>query len=385
MQKSMNSEDQITVTLIDSDLPEGWALPRVSDLIELNYGKGLKESDRKVGAVPVYGSNGIVGKHNVALTKGPSIIIGRKGTVGAVHFSPMPCWPIDTTYYIDNFGGLNAQFLMHAFRNLDLADLDTSTAIPGLNRKNIYEQKVPLPPLNEKKRMVAKVEELLTRVNATKERLAKVAMILKRFRQAVLAAVCSGRLTEDWREINRSLTNYAEEELPLGWRTALVSEVIETLKYGTSQKCSYEKHGVPVLRIPNIEQGVITHSDLKYAELREKESQQLCLRSGDILMIRSNGSVSLVGRSALVRETDKDFAYAGYLIRLRPNVEKILPAFLNLVLGSQDVRIQIEVPVRSTSGVHNINGEEVRALRFLLPPVGEQYEIVRRVELMVNF
>jgi type I restriction enzyme S subunit len=81
------------------DLPEGWALPSVSDLVEISYGKGLKESDRKVGPVDVYGSNGVVGKHNVALTKGPSIIIGRKGSVGAVHFSPRQCWPIDTTYY----------------------------------------------------------------------------------------------------------------------------------------------------------------------------------------------------------------------------------------------------------------------------------------------
>src|SRR4030042_6770477 len=183
MQKSMNSEDQITVTLIDNDLPEGWALPRVSDLIELNYGNGLKQSDRKVGSVPVYGSNGVVGKHDVALTKGPSIIIGRKGSVGAVHFSPMPCWPIDTTYYIENFSGLNAQFLMHALRSLDLANLDTSTAIPGLNRNDIYGQRIPLPPLAEQKRIMTKVEELLARVNATKERLAKVSTIMKRFRQ----------------------------------------------------------------------------------------------------------------------------------------------------------------------------------------------------------
>ena len=77
MQKSMNSEDQITVTLIDNGLPEGWALPRISDLLEINYGKGLKESDRKVGPVPVYGSNGVVGSHNASLSKGPAIIVGR--------------------------------------------------------------------------------------------------------------------------------------------------------------------------------------------------------------------------------------------------------------------------------------------------------------------
>ncbi len=282
----------------------------------------------------------------------------------------------------------NPGFLRHYIASkvfLDDRDsLATGSTQIALTDAGVRGLEIPLAPLNEQRRIVAKLEKLLAKVDACQHRLGKIPVLLKRFRQSVLAAACSGRFTVDWREVNRSPTNYAEEELPLGWRTALVGEVIKSLKYGTSQKCSYEKRGVPVLRIPNIDQGVVNQSDLKYAELRDKEFQQLCLQSGDILMIRSNGSVSLVGRSALVREIDKGFAYAGYLIRLRPDFSKIIPDFLNLVLGSHDVRIQIEVPARSTSGVHNINSEEVRALQFFLPPVGEQQEIVRRVETLFN-
>jgi len=252
----------------------------------------------------------------------------------------------------------------------------------GINQSFAPGTNVPLAPLPEQKRIVAKAEELLAKVSSSKDRLIKVSVILKSFRQAVLAAACSGRLTTDWRADKPSPMNYSEEELPLDWRTALVGEVIQSLKYGTSQKCSYEKRGVPVLRIPNIEQGIVTHTDLKYAELKEREFQQLSLQSGDILMIRSNGSVSLVGKSAIVRENEEGFAYAGYLIRLRPDLSMIIPEFLNLVLGSHDIRIQIEVPARSTSGVHNINSEEVRALKFSLPPVREQQEIVHQVEAM---
>jgi type I restriction enzyme S subunit len=137
---------------------------------------------------------------------------------------------------------------------------------------------------------------------------------------------------------------------------------------------------VPVLRIPNISEGIVDHDDLKYADLPTKEFQQLRLQSGDVLVIRSNGSVSLVGKSALVREAEKDFAYAGYLIRIRPDRTKVQPEYLNLVMGSYEVRLQIEVPARSTSGVNNINSEELRSLRFSLPPLPEQQEIVRRVE-----
>src|SRR5207249_6190070 len=123
-----------------------------------------------------------------------------------------------------------------------------------------------------------------------------------------------------------------ENDLPSGWQNASVGEVVESLKYGTAQKCSYEKRGVPVLRIPNITDGTIRHSDLKYTELPEKEFQQLRLIPGDILLIRSNGSVSLVGKCALARKADRDFAYAGYLIRLRPDFGKVSPEFLNLTL-----------------------------------------------------
>jgi len=142
---------------------------------------------------------------------------------------------------------------------------------------------------------------------------------------------------------------------------------------------------VPVLRIPNVANGTIDHSDLKYAELSSKEIENLCLKHGDILLIRSNGSVSLVGKCALVREKEMGFAYAGYLIRIRPIRTMVEPEFLSLTIGSYDIRLQIEIEARSTSGVNNINGDEIRSLCFSLPPLSEQQEIVRRVEALFKF
>jgi type I restriction enzyme S subunit len=169
--------------------------------------------------VAVYGSNGIVGQHHIALTQGPTIIIGRKGTVGAVHFSNDACWPIDTTYYIDEFNGLEPKYLLYSLRSLSLTKLDTSTAIPGLNRNELYDQHLPLSPLPEQKRIVAKLEGLLTRVNTTKERLAKASMILladaiekrvasataraDKLTQAILAKAFQGELVPTEAELAR--------------------------------------------------------------------------------------------------------------------------------------------------------------------------------------
>jgi type I restriction enzyme S subunit len=207
------------------ELAEGWALCTVRDLVEINYGKGLIASNRAGGTVPVYGSNGVVGSHNVALAKGPAIVLGRKGTVGAVHYSPIACWPIDTTYFVDHFDAVDASYLTHVLRSLDLSELDTSTAVPGLNREDIYRQSVSLPPLREQKRIVERVQELLARVNGARDRLRRVPAILKRFRQAVLAAACSGRLTADWQEGSSARDPHEMLEGVLERRSSLLAEM----------------------------------------------------------------------------------------------------------------------------------------------------------------
>jgi type I restriction enzyme S subunit len=131
-----------------------------------------------------------------------------------------------------------------------------------------------------------------------------------------------------------------------------------------------------------VSQGKIDHSDIKYTEFTKKEYEQLKLISGDILLIRSNGSVSLVGKAALVTEEEAGYAYAGYLIRLRFNKDFISSEFVNHALSSYYTRLQIEIPARSTSGVHNINGREVGSLILPLPPLQEQIEIVKRLKVL---
>src|SRR5882724_3537522 len=81
-------------------LPEGWGWVPLGSFLRLEYGKALPARERDVGGnYPVYGSGGQVGVHRAALTWSPAIVIGRKGSIGALFFSPVPCWPIDTTYY----------------------------------------------------------------------------------------------------------------------------------------------------------------------------------------------------------------------------------------------------------------------------------------------
>jgi type I restriction enzyme S subunit len=172
----------------------------------------------------------------------------------------------------------------------------------------------------------------------------------------------------------------ADAPLPMGWRWTNIDEIALSMRYGTSTKCEYAASGVPVLRIPNVSGGYVSLDDIKFGPLTEGEIRDLALSAGDLLMIRSNGSLDIVGRSAVVTAEAAGMAFAGYLVRLRLSVPNMNPEYVWLALNSTDVRDQIERPIRSAVGLKNVNLTEFGALTFPLPPLAEQHRIVAKVD-----
>lgn len=128
------------------EIPKGWEVKTIGDLLELAYGKALKADNRENGSIPVYGSNGRVGWHDIKLVSGPGIVVGRKGNPGTVTWTPTDFFPIDTTFYVVPKGDSNSlQFLFYALQTHDLASLGADSAVPGLNRNlvNMNQQVVP--------------------------------------------------------------------------------------------------------------------------------------------------------------------------------------------------------------------------------------------------
>ncbi len=257
-----------------------------------------------------------------------------------------------------------------------MSELVQGALYPAVRSKDVRGFKAPFAPLNEQKRIADKLDSVLARVDACREHLDRVPAILKCFRKSVLAAATSGKLTEEWRK---------ETETARKWRNTVIGTLLEDIRYGTAKKCRYEPKKTPVLRIPNVLDGQVNHADMKYADFGVKEIRKLALVAGDILMIRSNGSLGLVGRTALVSEREEGFAFAGYLIRLRVNQTLARPAYISFSLMSPTSRDAIELVARSTSGVNNINTEEIKALAIRLPCIEEQQEIVRRVESLFAY
>jgi type I restriction enzyme, S subunit len=189
------------------------------------------------------------------------------------------------------------------------------------------------------------------------------------------------------REIKFKYINAEDENfsLPKNWLWVKLGSLLRSLKYGTSKKCEYNSPGTAVLRIPNIDVdlGCINVEKLKYTNLLTSELEDLYLIPNDLLIIRSNGSLSLVGRTAVISEAEEGLAYAGYLVRLRSFPEYVYSRYLYFVLNTVSVRDQIEQPIRSTSGVKNINSTEIANIAIPLPPLAEQHRIVAKVDQLM--
>ncbi|ECF1702732.1 4'-phosphopantetheinyl transferase [Salmonella enterica subsp. enterica] len=240
----------------------------------------------------------------------------------------------------------------------------------NISTKDLDKIVVGIPSIREQKIIAEKLDNLLAQVDSTKARLEQIPQILKRFRQAVLAAVVDGKSVD---------TNTDENTL------TTLGNIAKNIKYGTSKKCSETQGSTAVLRIPNIGPGYIINSNLKYADFEQKELATLTLKEGDLLLIRSNGSVDLVGKVAVISENDTKYLYAGYLIRVRLNKDRAAPKYISYCLQSPQLRQVIENIARSTSGVNNINSKELASLEIPLPPLPEQHEIVRRVEQLFAY
>ena len=126
---------------------EDWEDGTLDQLIDLKYGKALKQEDRSGSGYPVVASSGIVGFHNDYLVKGPGIVIGRKGTLGKVYFMEDNFYPIDTSYFIQTkTSGSNLIFEYYLLKSLDFANMNSDSAVPGLNRNIALGTQIQVPP-----------------------------------------------------------------------------------------------------------------------------------------------------------------------------------------------------------------------------------------------
>ncbi len=169
-------------------VPKGWEPIRLDSMLELAYGKALKSDARKLGDVPVYGSGGITGWHDAPLVNTPSVVVGRKGTVGSLYWESRPFFPIDTVFYVKTSKPLS--YIYYLLQTLGLSEMNTDAAVPGLNRENVYRLKVP----GAASKIVTAFDDVVRHLRATIDHNTFKAQTLATLRDTLLPRLIAGQL-----------------------------------------------------------------------------------------------------------------------------------------------------------------------------------------------
>ena len=297
---------------------------------------------------------------------------------------------------------------------------------PAARDEEFFDTPVMLAPENEQRRIVAKIEELFSELDAGTTALERVKANLARFKVSVLKAAVEGRLTENWREehpdvesasvlleriLKERRKKWEEEQLakyeakgkklptawrekyqeptkpdigglpalPAGWWWASVGQV-SAIQGGIQKQPNRapKRNAYPYLRVANVLMNRLDLQEIEYFELLPGELERLRLETGDLLVVEGNGSRDQIGRSALWVGQIADCVHQNHIIRVRPR--GIEPRYLNSYWNSPVARRRTTEVAASTSGLYTLSVGKVSSLPVPVPPLAEQTMIADTVE-----
>ena len=424
----------------EGDHPDNWISVKLGHILDFKYGKGLKASERlDEGPVAVFGSNGIIGYTVEALTDQPTIIVGRKGSAGALNLCDGPSWTTDVAYYIAAPSFFNLQYLFLAMQTLNLDSLGKGVK-PGLSRSDAYSLDLCIPPLAEQRRIVAKVDELMALCDrleaaraqreATRDRLTAASLArlsapdadaetfrtharftldtlpalttrpdqIKALRQTILSLAVYGKLVEqdhgegrsnqsalrsdklaEGYDANAFRERAAKFVLPETWTIEPLSRVARYIVDCPHTTPKWTQSGVLCIKTNQVRAGVLDLASPNFVseETYQKRIERLEPQSDDILYIREGG---VLGVGCRIPPGTR-LCLGQRLMLIRSN-NSIAPEFLELCLNSPWMT---DFAAEKTTGgaAPRVNMSVVRGYPLPLPPLAEQHRIVAKVDALM--
>ena len=225
----------------------------IGEFCPFKYGKGLSAKDRLSGNFPVYGSNGVVGFHNEVYVKTHGIVIGRKGSVGALHLSDGPFWPIDTSFYVVKEDYFETVYTYYLLRSLGLDRMNSDSAVPGLNRDNVHALKINIFDMKEERsaigKLISKFDDKIEnnrRMNETLEEMAQAIFKSWFVDFDPVHAKAAGNAPAHMDANTAALfpSSFGDDGLPVGWKYKKLEDISD-LSWGdlNTTKKSYVETG----------------------------------------------------------------------------------------------------------------------------------------------
>ena len=337
----------------------GWTEVALGEICEFRYGKALKAADRSGTGWLVYGSNGPVGRHDVAVTDGPTVVIGRKGSYGEVHYSQEPVWPIDTTYYVDATAtDCDLRWLSYRLRGMGLTELNRAAAIPGFNREDAYRRKLLLPPRDAQQR----IARVLDSTDALRDKRRQSLALTARLRDSVF----------------HSLVVLSNESWPTVRVADLVDETrggIRTGPFGSQLLHSeFVDHGIAVLGIDNAVANEFRWGAQRYiTEAKYGRLRRYTVHPGDVVIT----IMGTCGRVAVVPEDIGTAINTKHLCCITLDGSRCLPEFLHAYFLRHPVARRYLMARAKGAIMAGLNMGIIKELPVILPPIQVQEGLVR--------
>ncbi|MFI2856257.1 restriction endonuclease subunit S [Paenibacillus sp. JSM ZJ436] len=406
---------EITEDEIPFDIPVSWEWIRIGDVFNLQAGKNITAaniSDDKSEefVFPCYGGNGLRGYVQNFNREGTYALIGRQGALcGNINFAYGKFYATEHAVLVDCFGLTDAMWSGYFLRALNLNQYATATAQPGLAVSNIVKLPIPLPPLEEQKRIVAKIEELLPYVDQYDDAHAKVEEFNKKFpeemQKSILHYAIKGKLVEQrqdegtaeelYQQIQaekarlvkegkikreKPLPAITEDEIPFdipeSWKWVRLGEIGMTNIGLTYKPTDITNEGTIVLRSSNIQDGQLDYNDLVKVSCTIPDNK-MC-QTGDILICARNGSKRLVGKAAMIDKGGMSFGAFMAIYR------SVCNEYILYIINSAYFRNSM-LPETGTTTINQITQETLRHCIIPLPPIEEQKRIVVKIEELMPY
>ena len=368
---------QLFVPASTSKIPDTWTITTLSALVDVVYGKSPADLVKFDTGIPIFGTGGIVGYTDTPLCEGPSIILGRKGTIDKVQHSNGPFWAIDTTFYTIPRQDFNWSWLHYVISSFDLRKLNEASGVPSLSRSSLEALNIASPPQPEQQKIAA----ILTAVDDMVEVIARQIAATQTLKQGLMQTLFSRGIgiqdaTGRWVP-HVEFKDSKLGEIPALWEVQALAELAESITVGiaTSTTEFYVEKGVPLIRNQNIKEDFLDMSDLlKISSEFDAKNQRKRVQGGDILTVRTG----YPGVSCVVPEG------LGYLqtfttLITRPNRKLINPHFASRYFNSPQGK---ELMLHQAAGgaQQNINAGNLKKLMLPVPSLPEQEKIAEILE-----
>lgn len=369
-------------------LPEGWVAARLPDVARCRMGKTILAKELSGQGVPVYSAgreNSPWGylKESDLLFDADTVVLSARGSIGFPKLpATVPFVSTQTTIAVTFPSRQLAEYGRLWLETVDWHEATSGATIPMLTIGQLASLPVLLPPVAEQKRIVARVEDLLAHVNAAREALARVPVILRRFRQAVLAAACDGRLTNHDRSPE-------QPDLPDGWSLASVANLTAIQSGRAFPSKQYCEEGLRLLRPGNLHvSGRLTWTAENTVFLPKtwvSEAEAFVLGTPELLMNLTAQSLKDEFLGRVCMKTDPEPALLNQRIaRFKPLTDYDCRPYLLLYFKSPRFRAYVDT-LDTGSLIRHMSTRDLLDHEVPLPPQNEQSKIVRRVESLFKF